>query len=80
MELDSSYCACEDDRGGEEETRHKLKPERTRLDIRKVSSGETRQQWGMQPTEVAQALFLEVFKTGLDKDLSNLVCTQGWPA
>lgn len=56
------------------DNRHKLKPERVRLDISKtVSSMETVQQWSKSPTEVAQALSLEVFKTRLDEALSNLV-------
>jgi len=59
------------------DTRNKWKQEGFRLDLRKVFSQRTVRQEHRLPREVVQFLSLEVFKTQLDKDLSNMAGTHG---
>lgn len=62
------------------DNRHKLKQERFSLGRRRSFFPHgTVKQWIRLPKEFGESPALEVFKTGLDKTLENLVWSHSWP-
>ena len=60
--------------GEKRDNKDKWKQKRLRLGKEKHFTMRPTKQQNMLPREVMQSLSLEVFKTQLDKSLSNLVC------